>query len=647
MNQPEEMSVHQKALDNDILSKMLAGDTTGMQDVTRKYLTDFIQALDSEMDKFIAELKHRIISQQGPQRGVWDRMKGWWSNVTRGRYNQSNPEYWRNRLGDDLGGVAQEGTLSMGLKEFHVLKRLATELEDSLNALNEDMSGVPLPKGSENLRVMSIIDNWANRFKQAVRQLAKDRFSIDLQNPEIEARPEQPQGPERPQGPRSSSQDSIVPEVKPDEDQAPEDQAPEDQAPEDQAPEDQVTHPDDHQSPELGNQTAGPSGSSEPEETEENPTGGPYNPGEAEDGAGTEEIGDMELSKKQIEIMRLKAQADWKNMTSEERDEYDQRGGGIWKAAGQKKFNISSSTHTYKAGIHTLPFFLTKSDPRYWILLGLPTRHYFDAMARNGQIDGISYVKKESGMKVYSPAPTLDGNQTAIDNRIAQIKGRVEDAFSATSSSRSAGWETRRHKKDEEPPVQTTLSEPVDDNKGGNEPPSDQLGGNEPPSDQVGGNEPPSDQVGGNEPPSDQVGGNEDDSPEDSTGQVTEPSDSSEGMSEEDKAEVEDAISKLDPEKHKELIDAARQMMKSGMFSKSDILDSLPDEESGEFSDDGFFDNYKALGKVLREMNLSERKEHLKGLLRKENKRILPDKRKMRVMSWEEKVQYLREQINS
>ncbi len=633
------------------------GDPTVIGSEIRNINVKFVQALDKEIDKFVADLKHSMLSQQGQKRGVWDRMKGWWSNVWRGRYNQNNPEYWRNRLGDDLGGVSTESTgLSMGLKEFHTLKQLAGDLERQVNTLNEDMSEIPLPKGTASLRIMSVIDNWANRFKKAVHQLANDRLGIDLKNlgatetpppaempaevpsqaPTATEKPQAPTTKGKPQEPTDAPEDDPVSNgldqvTPPDDVDEPVDNVDE--------PESNVDEPVDNVDEPVNN-TNPAADSSVQQQKEEEPVAtnkGPYDPGEPEDGDGTEQIGDMELSRKQIEIMRLKAQADWKNMTSEERAEYDERGGGVWKAAGQKKFNISSSTHTYKAGIHSLPFFLTKSDPRYWILLGLPTRHYFDAMARHGQIDGISYVKEASGRKAYSAAPTLDGNPKAIQQRINQIKNKVEDSFSQTSTSRSAAWETRRSQKDPSEQQPVTRSEPVGPESSAK--PADVTPKSQPSNE-------PTDQVNN---PLDQVSGEDDPRPEPSTAQVTEPKQDKEegGMSEEDRAEIEDALSKLDQEKNKPLIDAAREMMKSGMFSKSDILDSLPDEDNDEFADDGFFDSYKALGKVLMEMSISERKEHLKSLLRKENKRLLPSKLKMKNMSWEEKVEYLREQIHA
>lgn len=115
--------------------------------------------LEKMIDNFVGQLKQQLVqSWTNPQnqRGVLDRMKNWWSNMWHGRYNQNNPYFWQNKLGDDLG---QKTEAVIPLKHYGILSEYATILEESL------------PAGTERLNIIRVIDGWAIQFKKAIMDL--------------------------------------------------------------------------------------------------------------------------------------------------------------------------------------------------------------------------------------------------------------------------------------------------------------------------------------------------------------------------------------------------------------------------------------------------------------------------------------------
>jgi hypothetical protein len=119
--------------------------------------------LERTIDDFVGQLKQQLVQPMTApeaQRGVWDRIKNWWANLWHGRYNQQNPYFWQNKLGDDLGRTAAEGVLPIPLEHYAVLREQAQLLE------------VALPSGAEKLQIMKVIDQWAAQFKRAVTSLA-------------------------------------------------------------------------------------------------------------------------------------------------------------------------------------------------------------------------------------------------------------------------------------------------------------------------------------------------------------------------------------------------------------------------------------------------------------------------------------------
>jgi hypothetical protein len=583
---------------------------------------ELARSLDAEIDKFVHELKNRLMSLNTSKRGVWDRMKGWWSNMWRGRDNKNNPEYWRNKLGDDLGVQAQESVLPMGLKEFRVLKQLAAELESELDQINEEQA--PLPQGTENLRIMSVIDNWANRFKKSVQTLVGDRLSVDPS-----AMPTQPDAAQLGQedqpeelGQADNQKNDLTNHAG----------TPEPENPEELAKTNAVSHPDDqvqNQPDEEDLSTAGEEDAVAPTE----PSGSEeLSYGAEEVGEGDEyfELGSKKISKKGLRIHQLKAMAEWKGMKQEQRDALDAAGGGVWKRRGRSRSGIQYGSFLEKNNVHTIPYVLTKSDPRYWILMGIRGRSVFRSMVRHNQIDGLAIqstaMKDGKTHEQIIDAPSFEGDTQAMLDR---VKG-ISDARTTTSdkaSSRVKGSHvTRRARKNiKDGDVEAAagaISEPISEPEPSISTKSDAPSITEPGQDDV------TDTAPVSEPPDD------DDMDPD----------------------ISKALAKLDPKKHKDVFDFVDQIGKLADGSNSEnkeiimsvIQDAIDGESDGEdeFADsdvDRMFDSYEPLAKKLSGMPLNERNEFLKGLLNKDDKRLLPNRRKMRAMSWEERVDYLKE----
>lgn len=162
-------SEYRNRLVNEAAPTAAGGDAVGKpsEDALR---AEFIQSFSSLVDEFIAELKRQLINPMtnpSARRGVWDRIKGWWSNLWHGRYNQNNPYFWKNKLGDDL--AATENVSHITLYEYRILQEEAALLE-------EEMAKFTPPAGAENLALLRIVDRWGDRFKQRVMDLVNQKL---------------------------------------------------------------------------------------------------------------------------------------------------------------------------------------------------------------------------------------------------------------------------------------------------------------------------------------------------------------------------------------------------------------------------------------------------------------------------------------
>jgi len=247
------------------------------------------------IDQFVEKLKMDIsvaASDPAQQKGIWDRMKQWWSNIRHGKYQQKNPYYWQNVAGSGLGGEVPPSPqetpskempneavmpfMPMTLNEYKVLHECAMALEEAI--------ATP-PK---NLKLIRVIDNWAKLFKQKVMSL------VTMQpKPSEIAKGQEPES-------------MVWPSYK-----------------------------------------RGKPGTVPPESTAE-PTAEPTAPVEPE------------LTTKEAAEQAI---AQWEAMSEEDKDKWDKEGGGTSGEAIKGK--------TSEHGIHTLPWILRIGDPRIAILKGI------------------------------------------------------------------------------------------------------------------------------------------------------------------------------------------------------------------------------------------------------------------------------------
>lgn len=101
-----------------------------------KIKNKLMNAVDVWVKQILGMLKS---PSTGQQMGLWDRFKSGVSNLYWGRDNRHNPNYWRNRYGDDLGVPHKQESLASKLtfKEYHSLKTIVDKLESKINTLLE------------------------------------------------------------------------------------------------------------------------------------------------------------------------------------------------------------------------------------------------------------------------------------------------------------------------------------------------------------------------------------------------------------------------------------------------------------------------------------------------------------------------------
>ena len=157
--------------------------------------------IDQSVDYLVSILKKQIISGDGFQkRGLWDRFKNFAANAWHGRYNQKNPYYFINTLGDFAGSSKKDPISSapkvgasapkvesfnprtLTLQEYMEIKSLFDKLEENINSINE-------ADGTDNLRIMRLIDDWSKTLKITLKKLFSN-FSKTSASSEVESSPE-------------------------------------------------------------------------------------------------------------------------------------------------------------------------------------------------------------------------------------------------------------------------------------------------------------------------------------------------------------------------------------------------------------------------------------------------------------------------
>lgn len=127
------------------------------------------QEISQVIDQWVNDLvKEKLAGPMSPnlQRGLWDRLKGTLSNIWHGRYNQSNPNYWKNRFGDDLGVEESYSPSVFTLDEYKQLRNAVKEAEE---VVKENAADV------EKLRIVRMI-------RTAAEELKKKLYSIFIKS---------------------------------------------------------------------------------------------------------------------------------------------------------------------------------------------------------------------------------------------------------------------------------------------------------------------------------------------------------------------------------------------------------------------------------------------------------------------------------
>lgn len=138
----------------------------------KEKLNNLILQINKVVDDWVVELKRTLINPITPatqRRGIWDRFKNSMSNMWHGRYNQSNPYFWQNKLGDDLGAMDANppneafNPNKLSLHDYKTLKDICESLEYQINE--------SVPSGAENLKIIKLIDDKAKQLKTALASI--------------------------------------------------------------------------------------------------------------------------------------------------------------------------------------------------------------------------------------------------------------------------------------------------------------------------------------------------------------------------------------------------------------------------------------------------------------------------------------------
>lgn len=128
-------------------------------DVAKEVKAEISRVIDQWVNDLIKQkIATPSVDQKYQRNNLWDRLKGSLSNLWYGRYNQQNPNYWRNRFGDELGAQESYDPRAFSLQEYKVLKSVVEKTE---NFILENTS----PE-IEKLRIVQIIRSSAEKLKQ-------------------------------------------------------------------------------------------------------------------------------------------------------------------------------------------------------------------------------------------------------------------------------------------------------------------------------------------------------------------------------------------------------------------------------------------------------------------------------------------------
>ena len=161
---------------NKFIENEIGEDNAETTNVAANEKTTSIQnQVNQIVNAWVSDLKRTLLNPTtGPsqKRGLWDRFKGSMANLWHGRYNQNNPYFWQNKLGDDLGSTAESFDPSvLSLSDYKELRDICESLEQEIN---EDV-----PAGAENLRIVRLIDAKAQELKQKLMSIMGQTANVE------------------------------------------------------------------------------------------------------------------------------------------------------------------------------------------------------------------------------------------------------------------------------------------------------------------------------------------------------------------------------------------------------------------------------------------------------------------------------------
>jgi hypothetical protein len=128
------------------------------------------QQINAVVDRWVNDTISSLTkgSPRVPPRGIWDRLKGTFYNLTYGRDDKkNNPYYWKNRFGDEMGAQESQSPIGMTLSEYNVLRSAVGATERVINEVDssetEKLRLVQvIRRAAEDLksRLHSILDSW-------------------------------------------------------------------------------------------------------------------------------------------------------------------------------------------------------------------------------------------------------------------------------------------------------------------------------------------------------------------------------------------------------------------------------------------------------------------------------------------------------
>lgn len=285
------------------------------------------------VDDFVKQLKAELVSSDTKPRGLWDRFKNWWSNRWYGRYNQKNPYFWMNKLGDDLGRPAESVTNRPTLSEYRQLRSLFDTLESELNE----------QAGTEKLVIMQKLDKWAAQLRQA---LVSAVMSHTPPGDTPSAAP-----PASPPGPKDTP-----PSAPPEDKTAP--------LPASDAGKTVKTGELDDLEPPSGSRKTTPT------PLPETPPGPPPS-----------DVAPTPLRKPKLTDVSPPDTGNkkWADLTATDKEEWDRVGGGKAEEASPALKKIH--------GIRSLPYILRLGDPRREAIHGQSKQHVWNRLVRQGRVE--------------------------------------------------------------------------------------------------------------------------------------------------------------------------------------------------------------------------------------------------------------------